>query len=107
MRTGPGASSDALFASCACWLSAQHSRAKHCSPHAGALMQEACDPKPVVSPKTNVPCRTVDVGIAQLSMHSIREMCGTDDVGIAYKHFVAFFEVGGQAVLEYPGHGRV
>ena len=26
-------------------------------------------------------------------MHSIREMCGTDDVDIAYKHFVAFFEV--------------
>mmetsp|Transcript_27672 Transcript_27672/g.81941 ORF Transcript_27672/g.81941 Transcript_27672/m.81941 type:complete len:237 (-) Transcript_27672:758-1468(-) len=37
-------------------------------------------------------CRTVDVGIAQLSMHSIREMCGTDDVGLAYRHFVAFFE---------------
>ena len=39
------------------------------------------------------PLRTVDVGIAQLSMHSIREMCGTDDVDIAYKHFVAFYEV--------------
>jgi len=37
-------------------------------------------------------CRTVDVGVAQLSMHSIREMCGVDDIGIAYKHFVAFFE---------------
>jgi len=36
-------------------------------------------------------CRTVDVGIAQLSMHSIREMCGTDDVAIAYEHFCAFF----------------
>ena len=33
------------------------------------------------------------MGIPQLSMHSIREMCGTDDVDIAYNHFVAFFEV--------------
>jgi hypothetical protein len=32
-------------------------------------------------------CRTVDVGAAQLSMHSIREMCGTEDVATAYKHF--------------------
>ncbi len=32
-------------------------------------------------------CRTVDVGVAQLSMHSIREMCGTEDIGIAYRHF--------------------
>lgn len=36
-------------------------------------------------------CRTVDCGIAQLSMHSIREQCGTDDVAIAYDHFLAFF----------------
>eukprot|EP00798_Chlamydomonas_sp_ICE-L_P005202 gene5202-18429_t len=41
---------------------------------------------------SNLGCRTVDVGIPQLSMHSIREMCGTDDVGIAYDHFLAFFE---------------
>ncbi len=33
------------------------------------------------------------MGIPQLSMHSIREMCGTDDVGIAYRHFSAFFKV--------------
>ena len=48
--------------------------------------------------------RTVDVGIPQLSMHSIREMCGTDDVDIAYNHFVAFFEVWGQrgGCLEDP-----
>jgi hypothetical protein len=37
-------------------------------------------------------CRTVDVGAPMLSMHSIREMCGTDDVDIGYNHFVAFFE---------------
>lgn len=38
-------------------------------------------------------CRTVDVGAPQLSMHSIREMCGVDDIGFSYKHFVAFFQV--------------
>ena len=36
--------------------------------------------------------RTIDVGTAQFAMHSIREMCGTDDVKHAYDHFVAFFE---------------
>ncbi|KAK9824222.1 hypothetical protein WJX72_008629 [[Myrmecia] bisecta] len=37
-------------------------------------------------------CRTVDVGAPQLAMHSIREMCGTQDIQHAYDHFVAFFE---------------
>ncbi|KAG1675370.1 hypothetical protein FOA52_012289 [Chlamydomonas sp. UWO 241] len=37
-------------------------------------------------------CRTVDCGVPMLSMHSIREMCGTDDIDIGYNHFVAFFE---------------
>jgi aspartyl aminopeptidase len=36
--------------------------------------------------------RTVDVGVAQFAMHSIREMCGVDDIKHAYDHFVAFFE---------------
>lgn len=36
--------------------------------------------------------RTIDVGTPQFSMHSIREMCGTDDVKHAKDHFVAFFE---------------
>lgn len=36
-------------------------------------------------------CRTVDVGMPQLAMHSIREMCGVDDVLLAYQHFLAFF----------------
>ena len=63
----------------------------------GLLMGVSCpctpsDPPPL--PPS--PFRTVDVGIPQLSMHSIREMCGTDDVDIAYNHFVAFFEVWGQ-----------
>jgi len=41
---------------------------------------------------SNLGCRTVDVGMPQLAMHSIREMCGVDDVALAYKHFLAFFE---------------
>ncbi|KAG6483447.1 hypothetical protein ZIOFF_060094 [Zingiber officinale] len=35
--------------------------------------------------------RTVDCGIPQLSMHSVREICGKEDVDIAYKLFTAFF----------------
>ncbi|KAK4480416.1 hypothetical protein RD792_013489 [Penstemon davidsonii] len=37
--------------------------------------------------------RTVDCGIAQLSMHSVREICGKEDIDIAYKHFKAFYEM--------------
>lgn len=37
-------------------------------------------------------CRTVDVGMPQLAMHSIREMCGVDDVALAQAHFAAFFK---------------
>ncbi len=40
---------------------------------------------PIVATRLGV--RTVDVGVAQLSMHSIREMCGASDIG----HAVAFF----------------
>lgn len=36
--------------------------------------------------------RTIDVGVSQFAMHSIREMCGTDDVAHALDHFRAFFE---------------
>lgn len=39
----------------------------------------------------NLGCRTVDVGMPQLSMHSIREMAGVDDVMYSYKHFREFF----------------
>lgn len=42
---------------------------------------------------SNLGCRTVDVGIPQLSMHSIREMCGVEDIELSYKHFKAFFEL--------------
>lgn len=37
--------------------------------------------------------RTVDCGIPQLSMHSVREICGTGDVDISYRHFKAFYEL--------------
>ncbi|XP_057850882.1 probable aspartyl aminopeptidase isoform X3 [Cryptomeria japonica] len=36
--------------------------------------------------------RTVDCGIPQLSMHSVREMCGKEDIDITYKHFKAFYK---------------
>ncbi|KAG5239576.1 aspartyl aminopeptidase [Salix suchowensis] len=36
--------------------------------------------------------RTVDCGIPQLSMHSVREICAKEDVDIAYKYFKAFFQ---------------
>eukprot|EP00873_Tetraselmis_striata_P018201 jgi/Tetstr1/438465/TSEL_027020.t1 len=45
---------------------------------------------PILSSSMGV--RTVDVGAPQLSMHSIREMMGVDDVSYAVEHFKAFFE---------------
>lgn len=36
--------------------------------------------------------RTVDIGVAQLAMHSIREMCGTYDVQAYIDLFDAFYE---------------
>ncbi|CAL9081672.1 unnamed protein product [Musa textilis] len=41
---------------------------------------------------SGVGIRTVDCGIPQLSMHSVREICGKEDIDIAYKHFMAFFQ---------------
>ncbi|KAL6518323.1 hypothetical protein OROMI_034024 [Orobanche minor] len=41
---------------------------------------------------SGVGIRTVDCGIPQLSMHSVREVCGKDDVDIAYRHFKAFYK---------------
>lgn len=40
---------------------------------------------------SGVGLRTVDVGMPQLSMHSIREMCGVQDIDIGYRHFKAFY----------------
>jgi len=45
---------------------------------------------PIISAATGI--RTVDVGVAQLAMHSIREMCGTDDIHTSREHLRAFFE---------------
>ncbi len=44
---------------------------------------------PILSSSTGI--RTIDVGIPQLSMHSIREMCGVTDVLHATNLFRAFF----------------
>ncbi|XP_059645207.1 probable aspartyl aminopeptidase [Cornus florida] len=41
---------------------------------------------------SGVGIRTVDVGVPQLSMHSIREMCAVDDVKHSYDHFKAYFQ---------------
>jgi aspartyl aminopeptidase len=35
--------------------------------------------------------RIVDCGLPQLSMHSVREMCGAEDINTAFRHFRAFF----------------
>ncbi|KAK9762882.1 hypothetical protein K7432_010932 [Basidiobolus ranarum] len=45
---------------------------------------------PILSAKLGM--RTIDVGAPQLSMHSIREMCGTEDVKSSIELFVAFFQ---------------
>ena len=45
---------------------------------------------PMLSAKLGI--RTIDVGNPQLSMHSIREMCGTRDIEYAVKLFKTFFE---------------
>jgi aspartyl aminopeptidase len=44
---------------------------------------------PILSANTGM--RTVDVGIPQLGMHSIREMCGVDDVDHATALLTAFY----------------
>lgn len=45
---------------------------------------------PIVA--AGVGIRTVDVGIPQLSMHSVREMCGVEDIDICLRHFTAFYD---------------
>ncbi|GMH01164.1 hypothetical protein Nepgr_003003 [Nepenthes gracilis] len=41
---------------------------------------------------SGVGIRTVDIGVPQLSMHSIREMCAVDDIKHSYEHLKAYFE---------------
>ena len=41
---------------------------------------------------TSCGIRTVDVGVPQLSMHSLREMCGVADLESAFKLIVAFYQ---------------
>jgi len=45
---------------------------------------------PILAANTGI--RTIDVGVAQLSMHSIREMCGTADLLSSYLLLKAIFE---------------
>jgi aspartyl aminopeptidase len=44
---------------------------------------------PIVA--TRLGLRTVDVGLPQLSMHSVREMCGADDVAHGVRFFGHFY----------------
>lgn len=46
---------------------------------------------PILSTLTGI--RAVDVGVPQLSMHSVREMCGVEDLFHYVRLFNAFFEV--------------
>ena len=62
-------------------------RAHHASLPAPHDPLRAC--RPILSTRSGI--RTADVGVAQLSMHSIREMCGADDVGHAVKFFAHLY----------------
>jgi aspartyl aminopeptidase len=46
---------------------------------------------PIVA--TRIGVRTVDIGVPQLSMHSIREMCGTGDVSHSLSFFESYFKL--------------
>ena len=45
----------------------------------------------IIRLSTNTGIRAVDLGMPQLSMHSIREMMGTDDLTHAGNLFEAYF----------------
>ncbi len=45
---------------------------------------------PIISSRSGI--RTVDIGIAQLSMHSIREVCGVKDIQYTVDLFKNLFE---------------
>mmetsp|Transcript_6374 Transcript_6374/g.15663 ORF Transcript_6374/g.15663 Transcript_6374/m.15663 type:complete len:132 (+) Transcript_6374:1-396(+) len=42
---------------------------------------------------SNTGMRTIDIGIPQLSMHSVREMCGIDDVSSCRQLTAGFFNL--------------
>ena len=46
---------------------------------------------------TRLGVRTVDVGVPQLSMHSVREMCAVEDVSASGAFFAGFFKRFGPA----------
>ena len=54
---------------------------------------------PILSSKLGIPA--IDVGVAQLSMHSIREMAGVDDISHSINLFSAFFT---QCPIEFIFH---
>ena len=49
--------------------------------------------------------RTVDVGIPQLSMHSVREMCGTEDIDICFRHFTRLQKLLRRRRMRHRGGG--
>jgi aspartyl aminopeptidase len=60
---------------------------------------------PIIAANTGM--RAVDVGAPMLSMHSVREMCGADDVAHAVAHFRATYErfskLDAELTIDAPG----
>ena len=56
-------------------------------------IDRACFNARVTARRGPIACRrrTVDVGLAQLAMHSAREMCGAEDPGLMVRALGAFF----------------
>lgn len=54
---------------------------------------------PIVAQKLGIP--TVDVGIAQLSMHSVRETAGAEDFDYAVRAFEKLFERAGSLIRNF------